>query len=95
MVILYKVTPLSYWLGVRLIKVPFIGLCNLVAEQQVAPELIQHQATPEAISNEICRLFEETDYRHSTVQKLKTVKEKLGGGGASDKTAELALAMLD
>lgn len=93
-VILYKVTPLTYWLGKRLIQVPFIGLSNLVAEERITPEFIQHQATPQAISNEICLLLKDLTYRRSYLNKLKLLRAKLGGGGASLKTARLALKIL-
>ena len=93
-VILYKVTPLTYWLGKRLIQVPFIGLSNLVVEERITPEFIQHQATPKAIANEICLLLEDLTYRRSYLNKLKPLRAKLGSGGASLKTARLALKML-
>ena len=95
MVIIYKIAALSYWLGTQLIRVPFIGLCNLVAEEQVAKELIQKDATAHTIANEIIRLLQETVYRQSICNKLSRVKEKLGGGGGSHKAAKIALDMLN
>ncbi len=94
LVIIYKMAPFSYWLGTKLIDVPFIGLCNLVAEERVALELIQKTVTPEAIANEICRLLNDDDYRQSLLTKLATVRSKLGGGDASRKVAQLALDLL-
>ena len=93
-VILYKVTSLTYWLGKRLIRIPFIGLSNLVAEELITPEFIQNQATPQAIASEICRLLEDHSYRKSCLNKLKLLRAKLGDHGASLKTARLALKML-
>jgi lipid-A-disaccharide synthase len=46
MVTFYKVNPLSWWAGRRLVKVPFLSMVNLIAERQIVPELIQHQMTP-------------------------------------------------
>jgi lipid-A-disaccharide synthase len=46
MVTFYKVNPLSWWAGRRLVKVPFLSMVNLIAERQIVPELIQHHMTP-------------------------------------------------
>ena len=93
-VIIYKVTSLTYLLGKLLIRVPFIGLSNLVAEELITPEFIQHQATPQAIASEICRLLEDHSYRQAYLNKLKLLRAKLGDGGASLKTARLALKII-
>lgn len=93
-VILYKVNPITYWLGKRLIRIPFIGLSNLIAEERITSEFIQHQATPQAIANEICRLLEDRSYRQSCLDKLKLLRTKLGDGGASLKAAQLALKII-
>ena len=46
MVTFYKVNPLSWWAGRRLVKVPFLSMVNLIAERQIVPELIQDEMTP-------------------------------------------------
>ena len=94
MVIVYKVSPTTYWLGKKLIHSLYIGLCNLVAEKLIAVELIQHEATSEAMAREIIRLIQEQDYREEKLQQLKLVKAKLGDGGGSEKAACVALEML-
>lgn len=94
MVIIYKVSSLTYWLGKKLIDVPYIGLCNLVAEEKVALELIQHHVIADTIAHETVRLVRERVYRQEVLQKLVLVKTKLGGGGGSEKTAQVALNML-
>ncbi len=50
MVTFYKVNPLSWWAGRRLVKVPFLSMVNLVAGRQIVPELIQHDMTPDNIA---------------------------------------------
>jgi lipid-A-disaccharide synthase len=45
MVTFYKVNPLSWWAGRRLVKVPFLSMVNLIAERQIVPELMQHDMT--------------------------------------------------
>ncbi|OGO93469.1 MAG: lipid-A-disaccharide synthase [Coxiella sp. RIFCSPHIGHO2_12_FULL_44_14] len=95
MVIIYKISAFSYWLAKRLVKVPFVGLCNLVAEESVALELLQKAAQAETITKEIIRLIKEDNYRQNTLIKLARIKDKLGGSGASHKVAQLALQILN
>ncbi len=51
MVTFYKVNPLSWWAGRRLVKVPFLSMVNLIAGRQIVPELIQHEMTPGKIAS--------------------------------------------
>lgn len=95
MVIVYKLAALSYWLGRMLIRVPHIGLANIVAGKGVVRELIQHQATPEAIAAEIGRLLSDADYAATMRAELAGVRESLGGGGGSEKLANVAAELLD
>ncbi|HDZ90912.1 MAG TPA: lipid-A-disaccharide synthase [Deltaproteobacteria bacterium] len=94
MVIVYRVTPLSYRVGKILIKTSFIGLANLVAGERVAPELIQHEVTPERLASEALRLIEDGDLRERTIGKLRRIKDLLGKGGASERTARIAAEMM-
>jgi lipid-A-disaccharide synthase len=59
MAILYKMAPLTYAIGRHLVKVPHVGLANIVAGQGVVREFIQEQATPEALAEEIVRILED------------------------------------
>ena len=90
MVIIYKLSPLTYQLAKRLIKVPNIGLCNIVAGETVAKELIQDQASAENIATELSTILSCNEYADSIRCKMTTIREKLGGGGASAKVAALA-----
>ena len=94
MVIVYRVSPISYRVGKMMIKVPFIGLVNLVAGEAVVPELIQDEVTPERLADEVMTIIEDSDVREKMINKLKAIKRRLGRGGASDKTAGIALEMI-
>ncbi len=94
MVIAYRLSPLTYWLGRLLVKVPHIGLPNIVAGKGIVRELIQHEVTAESLAGEIERLLTDQTYRQTMVEQLQAVRDKLGEGGGSGKMAELALKML-
>ncbi|MBI5483906.1 MAG: lipid-A-disaccharide synthase [Deltaproteobacteria bacterium] len=93
MVIIYKLSPLTYQLAKRLVKVPNIGLCNIVAGETAVRELIQDQANPAEIAGEIAAILNDPTYQAEIVRKLKEVRSKLGTGGASARVAALVLAL--
>ncbi|MCF8130748.1 MAG: lipid-A-disaccharide synthase [Deltaproteobacteria bacterium] len=94
MVVVYKAKKLTYEVGKRAIKVPYLGLVNLVAGESVAPELIQDDVTPEKMAMAGKRFLADGKLRHQTIDKLKRVKENLGRGGASENTARIAAKMM-
>ncbi|MCU0580313.1 MAG: lipid-A-disaccharide synthase [Desulfobacterota bacterium] len=94
-IIVYKVSPVNYWIAQRLIQVPYIGLVNWVAGKKIVAELIQDQATPEALIDEARSLLTDQGRRAALQRELARVKEKIGGPGASDRVARIALEMLD
>ncbi|MFH1241877.1 MAG: lipid-A-disaccharide synthase [Pseudomonadota bacterium] len=94
MVIVYRVSPISYWVGKMVAKVPYIGLVNLVAGKKVVPELIQNEVLPERLSHEVMNILEDNEVRENMIKNLISVKESLGKGGASERTAQLALGMM-
>ena len=90
MTILYRLSRLTYWLGRMLVKVPWIGLVNIVAGREVARELIQDDASPEGIAKEVLLLLEDGEYRRHAQDGLQLVREKLGSGGCSQRVARMA-----
>jgi lipid-A-disaccharide synthase len=95
MVVVYRVSFLSYWIGRRVVSVPFIGLVNLVAGEAVVPELIQSDVTPERLAREAMDILEHDERRRTMVKKLRALRETLGQGSASERTARIALEMID
>lgn len=94
MVIAYKLSPLTYWLGRWLVNTPFIGLPNIVSAKSVIKELIQHDATAENLSAEITRILTDNAYADDMRKNLGQVKQQLGQGGGSKNMAQLVLEML-
>lgn len=95
MVIIYKVSLLSYWVGRTLIRVDHIGLVNLVAGREIAPELIQREVTPERIAQEVLRILGDPALYRKTVSSMQEVKKNLGKPDAPERAARIVLSLLD
>ena len=94
MIIVYRVSPLSAWIGKKVIRVPHIGLVNLVAEKEVVPELVQKEVTTSRLADEMLSILQDRQRKANISRDLNEVKERLGGPGASEKTARIALDMI-
>ncbi len=94
MVIVYQVSPLSYWVGKTMVKVNWVGLVNIVAGEKVVPELLQKEARGERIAAEALRILDEETYRKEMVEGLAQVRKKLGTPGAAERVARMALEMM-
>lgn len=94
MVIMYKLNPLTYTVGKRLIKVPYVGLPNIVAGRQVVREFIQNDASPEAICAELQRLLNEDAYAARVRKDLAGVGSLLGQPGCSERVADMVTEMI-
>jgi lipid-A-disaccharide synthase len=94
MVIVYKLSPLTYWLGTKLVNTRFIGLPNIVLGKSIIKELIQHEATAENLSVEVLKILTNKAYADQIRENLDQVKQQLGQGGGSKNMALLALEML-
>jgi lipid-A-disaccharide synthase len=93
MAILYRMAPLTYAIGRRLVRVPHIGLANIVAGEGVVREFVQEDATAENLAAEIVRILEEPDYEQRIRQGLSGVRERMGEPGCSARVARMASAM--
>src|SRR6202167_4754644 len=97
-VMVYRVSPLTYALGKPRVKVPYFAMVNLIAEQEVVPELVQHRFTVENIVTELKKIIPEGGPRTRMIEHLAIVKQKLqhGSGEArpSDAAAEIILNMI-
>lgn len=94
MVIVYRLAPLTYALARLIVRVPFIGMPNLIAEQRVVPELLQREVTPARIAAEARQLLENPQAYRVAQEGLREVCRRLGPGGAAERAAALVLKML-
>ena len=95
MVIVYKVSALTYYIMKSLAITRFIGLVNIVPQKSIVKEFIQHQATPANISNEALRLLNDNNYYETMKHELSLLRHQLGDGDGSKNVAELAWKMLN
>ena len=93
LVVVYRVSKLSYEIGKRLVKLPHIGLVNVVANKKVAPEFIQEYFTPKAVAAALIPFLDESLERKEICSNLMQVQKQLGLPGASEKTAKIALRL--
>jgi lipid-A-disaccharide synthase len=94
MVILYRVSRVTYWIGRRVIRVPYIGLPNLVADERIVPEIIQDEIRPERLAREALAILQDGERRQNMIKDLIKVREKLGVRSASRRTAQIAFEMM-
>lgn len=95
MVIVYRISGLSYLIGRMFIRVKHIGLVNIVAGRTVVPELIQDDVTPERIAGAIGTLLADRDKHRQVETDLRQVRALLGEGGASSRAASVARELLE
>jgi len=93
-VIVYKTNLLNYLLYRPQIKIPYIGMVNIVAGGKIVPEFIQFSARPELIAKSIIELLSNPLCANRMRQDLKTVKDSLGAPGAANRAAELIINFL-
>jgi len=95
MVVAYRVSPLSFAVGKMVVRVSHVSIANLIAGEEVVPELLQDAATPVGLANRASMILDNKDYREDMIAKLGKVRESLGGKGASDRTAVIAVNMIN
>jgi lipid-A-disaccharide synthase len=94
MIIIYKVAWLSWLIGKNLVKIPYIGLINIVAGDMVVPELLQEQCTPQNIADRCLTILRDGRERERILYQLGKVKEKMGGKGASMRVAKAVMDLI-
>lgn len=94
MIIVYKISPLSYFIGKLFVRVKNIGLVNIIAEKTIVPELIQNDASGARIAREALSILGDETKKQAMIRELEAIRSRLGEPGAAIKTAKLALDML-
>ncbi|MCX5698566.1 MAG: lipid-A-disaccharide synthase [Candidatus Omnitrophica bacterium] len=93
-VIVYKTNLFNYLLYRPQVKIPYIGMVNIVAGKKVVPEFIQFGARPKMIAKSIIELLQNPASANRMSQDLRTVKDSLGQPGAAERAAKIILEFL-
>jgi lipid-A-disaccharide synthase len=95
MVVVYRLSPLTYRLGRRFLLVEHVAMVNLIAGRRIVPELIQDDCTPENIAAETLSLLTNHERAEEARRGLAEVCAKLGGPGASGRAADVVLEVAE
>jgi lipid-A-disaccharide synthase len=93
MVICYKVAPLTYALASRILKVPYVGLPNLLAGEMLVPEYMQHEATTENLFGEIQRFLADPGSWDGRLHRFEQMRQSIARQ-ANRRAAEAVLGLL-
>lgn len=93
MAVVYRTSPLTYWIGRLLVNVRSIGLVNIVAGKAVVPEFIQGAMTAGNVAAAVGRFLDDRPVADALRRELSVIREKLGGPGASERVARGILSL--
>jgi len=94
MIVMYKTSPITYHIARRLVRIPNIGMVNVVAGKKVVPELIQGDCVGNKIAEQLLHFLNDDTCYNSVKEELSSIKTKLGEPGASSRAAEVAIDLL-
>jgi lipid-A-disaccharide synthase len=94
MIVVYRLSPLTYALGRPLVRVPHVAMANLIAGRRVVPELIQGAFTGERVAREALTLLGDPAGLASMREALGEVRRRLGPPGACQRAAEIVRTSL-
>jgi lipid-A-disaccharide synthase len=94
MVVVYRLSPITYRLARRLVRVRSIAMVNLIAGEPIVPELVQEAFTPDAVAREAVSLLGDRARATRVREGLARVRQRLGGPGASRRAAEAILRLI-
>ncbi|MCZ8215167.1 MAG: lipid-A-disaccharide synthase, partial [Cyclobacteriaceae bacterium] len=92
--VVYKTSALNYFIGKKVIQVPFISLVNLIADREVVKEMIQESCTPQTVSMELTQLVNDTERRRFVLAGNQEVYQILDIGSASSNAGRLMVEYL-
>jgi lipid-A-disaccharide synthase len=95
MVVVYRMSALSWAVGKLLVKVTFVSLVNLLSGRRLVPELLQGGLRPEAVAEEVRRLWQPGAAREAQLEGLRALRARLGDGPTAARVAEEVLDVMD
>ncbi|MBP7459958.1 MAG: lipid-A-disaccharide synthase [Candidatus Delongbacteria bacterium] len=95
MAIVYKVNSITYWIAKRLIRIPYLGIANIIAGKSVVPEYIQHELTVERLESFCHRMLTSPADYQAMKEELHRIRLQLGEPGAASRAADLIASFLE
>ncbi|HJZ13692.1 MAG TPA: lipid-A-disaccharide synthase, partial [Acidobacteriota bacterium] len=93
--IVYRVSPLSWKLGKYLVRVPYYGLINWIAQKKVIPEYIQDAMNPAQLAADAISILQDDSSRSRMKEELSGIVQKLGSSGAMERTTEAIIGRIN
>jgi lipid-A-disaccharide synthase len=94
MIVVYRVSWVTYWLARLLVKIKYIGIANIIAGKAIVPELVQSDLSPERLVHESRTILNDHDARRTMIANLGKLRKQLGAPGAANRVAELAISLM-
>jgi lipid-A-disaccharide synthase len=94
MIVVYRVSWVTYWLARLLVNVKYIGIANIIAGKAIVPELVQSELSAERLVRESQTILNDHNARQGLIANLSKLKAQLGSPGAANRVAALAASMM-
>ncbi len=94
-VVVYKTSLITYIIGKLLVKVPYVAMPNILAEEEIFPEFIQNEATPDNIAKASLRILQDSTERQKILTGLEHIASQLGEPGATNRAAKSILHSIE
>jgi lipid-A-disaccharide synthase len=93
MCIIYKTSRLTYFMGAIFVKIPYIGLCNVLSKQMIVPELLQYDCNANAIAELLLKFLNKDEQTVRIVERLNTMKNYLSPNASDCSISDLILSL--
>jgi len=93
MVVIYKLSPLTFFMGKLIVDVKYISIINLISDREVVKELLQSKASAKNIIHELKQIMSDKKHRGEMIKYFKTVKDIFAGKNPSQRVAEIIYEM--
>ena len=94
MVVVYRVSPITWLVGKFLVNVPFYSMVNILAKKEIVPELMQHDFSAANVAARVEYLLEHSEAREAMIQGFRALRPRLGPGGAIERAADAVVRLL-
>jgi len=95
LIVIYKLFPLTFWLGKRIVRVKWVSLVNILSDREVVRELLQKDATAENVLQELDKIMHDSAYCDQMQKAYEDVRKVFAEKHASDRVADLIIAMAE